>query len=165
GYHKLLSENLLLEYSKFFDLRTCSLRVFSAYGEGLKKQLFWDIHQKSLINGKIVLYGTGRESRDFIYISDLVNIVNLIIEKGSFSGEVYNIGNGEEVTIKEAAKTFLDRMGNGNNIEIVFSNENKVGDPTNWKADIQKIVTLGYQRSYTFKEGIDNYCKWLKELE
>jgi dTDP-glucose 4,6-dehydratase/UDP-glucose 4-epimerase len=47
GYHKLLSENLLYEYHRFFNIKTCSLRVFSVYGEGLKKQLFWDIYNKS----------------------------------------------------------------------------------------------------------------------
>ena len=46
GFHKLQSELLLTEYHKFFGLKTCNLRVFSAYGPRLKKQLFWDLYQK-----------------------------------------------------------------------------------------------------------------------
>ena len=48
GINKLKSEKLLNEYFQKYGLRTCSLRIFSAYGPGLKKQLFWDIYQKAL---------------------------------------------------------------------------------------------------------------------
>ncbi len=159
GYHKLLSENLLFEYYRFFGLKTCSLRVFSAYGEGLKKQLFWDLYQKSLSEDKVILYGTGNESRDFIYIRDLVTIVSLIVEKGKFEGEIYNVANGEETTIKEAVSVFFNKLNK--NIPFVFSGEEKLGDPINWRADIQKVKSLGYKRQYSFKEGIVNYCNWL----
>lgn len=160
GYHKLLSEKVLYEYNRFFGLENCSLRVFSAYGEGLKKQLFWDIYNNSLLKDEIKLYGTGMESRDFIYILDLMQIVELIIQKGDFKGECYNIGNGEEVYIKDAAKLLLDELEWKGT--IIFSGDSKVGDPLNWKADIQKILDLGYKRKYGFLEGIKNYSSWLK---
>jgi UDP-glucose 4-epimerase len=163
GYHKLLSEKLLHEYSRFFDLKTCSLRVFSAYGEGLKKQLFWDLYNKTQQTDSIQLFGTGAESRDFIYIRDLIRIVDIIINKGEFKGEIYNIGNHEETTIKEAVTVFLREMDWKG--KVIFSGEEKTGDPINWKADIQKIQSLGYTRQHSFKEGIKNYCNWLKEEE
>lgn len=164
GYHKLLSENLLYEYYKFFKLQTCSLRVFSAYGERLRKQLFWDLYNKSTDALDIIkLYGTGLESRDFIYIKDLISIVDLIMKKATFTGEIYNVGNGEEIYIKDAVEQFLSVMGWKGT--IVFSGEYKVGDPINWKADISKIRELGYTTKYTFEEGIRNYCVWLKGLK
>ena len=55
GFHKLQSELLLTEYYNFFGLKTCSLRVFSAYGPLLKKQLFWDLYQKAIQNDTISL--------------------------------------------------------------------------------------------------------------
>jgi UDP-glucose 4-epimerase len=165
GYHKLLSENLLLEYYKFFGLKTCSLRVFSAYGEGLKKQLFWDLYEKisTSDSNSITLYGTGMESRDFIYISDLVNAVELLIKNAKFEGEVYNVANGEEVSIKNAVDVFVKEYKWGGN--IVFSGDAKTGDPNNWKADIKKIQSLGYVPKIPFVLGIKNYCQWLKELK
>jgi UDP-glucose 4-epimerase len=163
GYHKLLSEKLLNEYSRFFDLKTCSLRVFSAYGNGLKKQLFWDLYEKTVRCNSITLFGKGTESRDFIYIEDLINIVELIIKKAKFEGEIYNVANGEEITIKDAVKIFFTELGWKGQAE--FSGEEKMGDPKNWKANIQKIQTLGYTRKYTFVEGIEKYCKWLKGLK
>jgi UDP-glucose 4-epimerase len=161
GYHKLLSENLLFEYYRFFNLKTCSLRVFSAYGEGLRKQLFWDLYNKMLNTDKVELYGTGKESRDFIYIGDLVRLVELIIQKADFNGELYNIANGEEIRIEDAVAVFADAYGWKGNIS--FSGEEKTGDPLNWKGDIRKIKSLGYTRNYSFTDGVKQYCKWLKD--
>ncbi len=163
GYHKLLSEKLLSEYSRFFELKTCSLRVFSAFGEGLKKQLFWDLYQKSRATNSITLFGNGNESRDFIYIADLIHLVEIIINKAPFAGEVYNLANGEEITIKRAVSVFFHELGWTG--EINYSGEIKQGDPLNWRADIRKITELGYKQHYSFEQGIKNYCSWLKGIE
>lgn len=163
GYHKKVSEDLLHEYSKLFNLSTCSLRVFSAYGEGLRKQLFWDMYQKAISGLPVKLFGTGSESRDFIYIADLVEVVALVLKGAPFKGEVYNVANGEEVTIRDAAESFYSELDPS--VNFTFSGEEKVGDPKNWLADITKIQRLGYARKFTFAEGINRYCKWLKELK
>jgi dTDP-glucose 4,6-dehydratase/UDP-glucose 4-epimerase len=163
GYHKLLSENLLYEYYRFFGLKTCSLRVFSAYGEGLKKQLFWDIYEKTKKSEAITLFGTGMESRDFIYIADFVNAVDIIIKNAKFEGEVYNIANGEEIAVKDAVAVFLKKYKWEG--DVFFSGNIKIGDPINWKANIQKLQSLGYIQKISFNEGIKNYCRWLKELK
>ncbi len=163
GYHKLLSENLLNEYHRFFGLQTCSLRVFSAYGQGLKKQLFWDIYKKSISSDVITLYGTGKESRDFIYIYDLINIVDLVMKNANFQGEIYNVANGQELFINDVVELFLKKMNwNG---RILFSGENKLGDPINWKADIEKIKKIGYIQQFDFSKGIDKVTEWLKDLK
>jgi UDP-glucose 4-epimerase len=163
GYHKLLSENLLYEYHRFFNIKTCSLRIFSVYGEGLRKQLFWDIYNKSKNGETIELFGTGNESRDFIYVHDLVKIIELIIQKSKFEGEVYNVANAEEVFIKDAVDIFLKELGWKGN--VVYTGKEKIGDPINWKADIRKIRELGYIRNYNFLQGIQNQCAWLKDLK
>ena len=46
GFHKSMAENICEEYSRFWNIQTCSLRIFSAYGPRLKKQLFWDLFHK-----------------------------------------------------------------------------------------------------------------------
>lgn len=163
GYHKLLSEKLLYEYYKFFGLKTCSLRVFSAYGERLKKQLFWDLSTQMKNSESLKLYGTGFESRDFIYINDLIRILDIILQKAEFKGEVYNVANGEEIFIKDAVSLFLKEMDWKG--KVIFSGEEKTGDPKNWKADIKRIQKFGYKRNYSFEQGIKRYCKWLKGLK
>lgn len=161
GFHKLQSEYLLTEYHKFFGLHTCSLRVFSAYGNGLKKQLFWDLYQKTLQNDNIELFGTGEESRDFIFIDDLIQTVALIIENAPFEGDIFNIASGEETKIKEVVKVFFDEFCPQKS--YYFSGKQKIGDPNNWCADITKLKELGFKPQITIQLGLEKYAKWLKE--
>ena len=161
GFHKLQSELLLTEYHKFFGLNTCSLRIFSAYGPGLKKQLFWDLFQKASKENVVSLFGTGNETRDFIYIDDLIQIIDLVIHNSTFEGCIYNVGNNIETTIAEAAQLFINAFSPGKEIE--FNGEEKIGDPNNWLSDNSKIVELGYEKTTSFADGVKKYVLWAKE--
>jgi UDP-glucose 4-epimerase len=163
GFHKLQSELLLTEYHNFFGLKTCSLRVFSAYGPRLKKQLFWDLYQKALYGDTISLFGTGNETRDFIYIDDLIQIIDLVIEKSPFKGTIYNVASHVEVSIAEAAETFINAYSP--NKKIIFSGEVKQGDPNNWLANIEILKQLGFKPKFTLKEGLNIYTSWLAKGE
>ena len=163
GKNKYKSETILLKYHEEDGLKTCSMRVFSAYGVGLKKQLFWAIYQKSL-QGKVVkLFGTGEESRDFIFIDDLVHSIDCIVQKADFCGQAINVSSGVETKIKDAAQLFLSCLGKDFNIE--FSGEEKQGDPKNWKADISNLKQMDFTPFVTFEHGIKKYAEWLKGLE
>ncbi|PQJ73327.1 NAD-dependent epimerase/dehydratase family protein [Polaribacter butkevichii] len=163
GFHKLQSELLLTEYHNFFGLKTCSLRVFSAYGPRLKKQLFWDLYKKSVENEVVLLFGTGTETRDFIYIDDLLQILNLVILNSSFKGSIYNVANQIETKIKEAAEVFVTSFLPGK--KIIFNNEIKVGDPNHWLADMQLLKEYGFKPKFNLNSGITKYTTWLKELK
>lgn len=163
GKNKLQSELLLKEYYNKYKLSTVSIRVFSAYGTGLKKQLFWDIYQKSLRHKNVTLFGTGEESRDFIFIDDLARAIDCIIQKGTFTGEAINVSSGVETKIRDAAQSLLSLLGSGFSLE--FSGEEKKGDPKNWRADISLLKQMGFVPFVTFEEGIKRYAEWLKELK
>jgi len=161
GIHKKLAEDICKEFHDIYNLKTCSLRVFSAYGVGLQKQLFWDLFQKSKNEKSVKLFGTGEESRDFIYIDDLVNAINVIIKNCAFNNDIINVANGEEVTIKIAAKAFYNLFNE--DISIEFQGENRHGDPVNWVADITKLKSLGYKQKVSLEKGLKKYYKWLLE--
>lgn len=163
GFHKLQSELLLTEYHKFFGLNTCSLRVFSAYGPKLKKQLFWDLYQKALQGEEISLFGTGNETRDFIYIDDLMQIMDLVIQHSPFQGSIYNVASQVETTIAEATHLFLNEFSPQK--KVVFTGEVKVGDPNNWLADIENLKKYGFKPQYNLSLGLKKYAEWLKENE
>ncbi len=163
GWHKLQSEMLCREYHEQFDINTICLRIFSVYGPGLKKQLFWDLNQKSKKGDKVSLWGTGEESRDFIYIQDFVEVVNLIIEKAEFKGQIVNVANGEEVFIKDAVRLFYDNFDK--KVSYEFDGNNRPGDPNNWLADISILKSLGYKRKDTFAAGLHEYYKWIQRIE
>jgi UDP-glucose 4-epimerase len=163
GFHKMLSEHICNEFYKLYQISTCCLRVFSAYGPGLRKQLFWDLVQKAKISETVELFGSGFESRDFIYIDDLVSAVDIILLKASFTGEAINVAGGKEINIRHVAETFLNYYKPG--AEVKFSGIAKPGDPLNWVADISKLKTLGFDLHVSFEEGVKRYCDWLREKE
>ena len=163
GWHKRQSELLCSEYTNLYGLKTCSMRVFSAYGPGLKKQIFWDLFQKTNKSKTVELLGTGDESRDYIFVEDLVRATEVIATKGLLEGEVINVANGIETTIREAAKTFIEALGWDG--EISFSGSKRKGDPENWCADISKIKEMGYSSEFSLEAGLKAYCRWLQDLQ
>ena len=161
GFHKLKSEQLLEEYNRIYKINTLSVRIFSAYGPGLKRQFFYDLYSKfNLNNSTVALYGTGNESRDFIFVTDIINALEILIRNGLFKGEVYNVASGEESYINNAAKVF-SKVANYPGT-ITFTNEQIEGYPINWKANIRKLSALGFSPKIKLEEGLKLYYNWLK---
>lgn len=161
GFHKMYAEAVCLEFHRFFSLKVCNARIFSAYGPGLRKQLFWDWSQRLRAANKITVIGSGNESRDFIYIEDVVQAINCILENASFAGECINVANGIEVFISEAMEVF--KRHSPVNFAHDFDGRVRVGDPLNWKADITQLHALGYKQRVTLDEGLMRYHLWLAE--
>ncbi|MBM6759078.1 NAD-dependent epimerase/dehydratase family protein [Bacteroides mediterraneensis] len=161
GIHKVMAEQICKEFSDFWNIKTCCIRIFSAYGPRLRKQLLWDISQKAIKQDKVLLYGTGNETRDFIYVSDVVSIINLAITHSDFNGEVINAANGKQETIANIANLMLKALSIDKS--IIFNQEVRPGDPLNWEADITKIQNWGYTQQFNIETGINNYVSWLKE--
>lgn len=163
GWHKYMAEIVCKKFTALYNIPTISLRIFSVYGEGLRKQLFWDIYQKIRMSNIITLFGTGNESRDFIHISDLVKAIDVVIRNAKFQGEVYNVSSGNETSIKEAAEIFCTLYNK--ELKVNFGGESKSGDPINWRADITKLKKFGFVPKVELSEGLEKYVSWLKEKE
>lgn len=161
GFHKVMAENICKEYSRFWGVKTCCLRIFSAYGPGLRKQIFWDMYHKFITQDNIELWGTGRESRDFVYISDIIKIIELAIYKSSFDGQSVNVANGEQITIAHVAMAFVKELNSLK--KISFNNSVRKGDPLNWQADIKIIQSWGYNKSISLEQGIKKYISWIEK--
>ena len=159
GFHKLQAEQICEEFYSFFKLQTCSLRIFSVYGAGLQKQLFWDLNKKANSGETFTLFGTGEESRDFIHVDDLARAIERVAQSTYFRADVINIANGEEVKIKDAVATFFSFYPY--DIRYSFSGDSRKGDPLNWKADILRLKSLGYHPSVKMVDGLKGYYDWL----
>lgn len=162
GYHKLLAEDICKEFFSLYHLPIAIVRIFSAYGDGLKKQLLWDICVKAKQARDIELFGTGEETRDFIHIYDLVTIIKLIMETPTSDLQIYNVANGQQVKIKDLAQTLVTEYSQNN--QIRFNGLRRPGDPLFWEADISKIKALGYHQQISILEGIKSYVKWFSQI-
>ncbi|MCE7065379.1 NAD(P)-dependent oxidoreductase [Dyadobacter sp. CY326] len=161
GIHKMQAEEICKIFHTYYQIPTCSLRVFSAYGPGLKKQLFWDICKKAGQTDEIEMFGTGEESRDFIYIDDLVAAVQCCLSDAKFQGEAINIANGEEIKISHAVEMLLHFFPDKKKAK--FNGLIKTGDPVNWRADITLLRSMGYNKSTTLEHGLKNYYQWISQ--
>lgn len=163
GWHKLMAEQLCKEYHTLYNMPIAVARLFSVYGPGLKKQLFWDIYNKMQVaEDRIPMWGTGKESRDFIFISDVVHAIELILRKSPMEADVYNVASGEETTIEFAAQQLV----NGWNplLKLDFNRQVREGDPLNWRGDINKLLDLGFRATVGLEQGIQKLTQWLKSL-
>lgn len=162
GVHKIISEIICKEYYSFFNVHTINVRAFSVYGSGLHKQLFWDIYKKLIGSDVIELFGTGKETRDFIHVKDLVRALDVIIRNANFDGTAINIGNGRDYEIQYLANIIADiyKTEYHRDVKIKFSSQVRKGDPNRFCADINRLRSLGYESQVSIKEGLKDFYLW-----
>ena len=159
GYHKWQSELICKEYADLFNLSTLVIRPFSVYGPGLRKQLLWDIFQKANKNDVIELWGTGEETRDFIYVDDLCEIILKLVMHELPKFEILNVAMGKSISISNIAELLILKLGYNN--KIIFNNLVKRGNPRFWKSDVSKLAKYGLKTSISLDDGINETAKWL----
>lgn len=160
--HKKAAEDVCLFMSNNYGIKCKIARIFSVYGPGLKKQIFWDMHKKIQKTGRLEMFGSGDESRDYIFIDDLIEAIYLVSLDES-DNLIFNIANGIEVKIRDVAQKFADAIGLEKK-NIYFTGSRREGEPINWKADITKLKNLGYKQKVSFDMGVVMYADWLKSL-
>ncbi|MBX9782831.1 MAG: NAD-dependent epimerase/dehydratase family protein [Chitinophagaceae bacterium] len=159
GYHKWMTEIICKEYAMLYGLSIAIARPFSVYGPGLQKQLIWDVYHKAKNETDITLWGTGEETRDFIYVEDLAEALLAIAEKIKETTEIYNLASGVSVTVKYLVQQLFQQLNWQRNVG--FNGIVRLGDPRFWQADISKLVTTGYRLQITLSEGLNRTAKWL----
>lgn len=158
GHHRVACEQLAREHAEAGSVPAVSLRVFSAYGEGLRRQALWDICRKALEDDEVLLLGTGEESRDFVHARDVAQAVVVAARGAAFEGEAYNVGTGKETTIAELASLLVAALGVDK--RIAFTGERRHGDPARWQADIERLAGLGYEPAVAIAHGATAYARW-----
>ena len=161
GYHKRLCELLFEQAARIHGMRTAILRIFSAYGPGLKRQVLWETAAQLATGRQACLKGTGQESRDFIYASDIARAVRIVFEKSPFQGNIYNLASGLETTIAEVVDG-LTKLFPGIPPPL-FEGLSISGDPQRWRADCSLIQSLGFKPKVQLAEGLAELAEWAKK--
>jgi UDP-glucose 4-epimerase len=155
-----MSEQLCAEFFKVYNLPTAIVRIFSAYGPGLRRQVLWDMCCKALTQNVLRLRGTGDESRDFIHGRDVAKALYMLAERAPCEAEVYNLGSGIETKIKELADLVLEQLSE--NIPVEFDGHQAVGNPINWRSDVSRIAKIGFTPEVTLERGVKVYVQWCR---
>jgi UDP-glucose 4-epimerase len=161
GYHKKITEELLLSNSQNFGRRVAVIRFFSIYGPGLAKQLLWDASAKfCTVKGKNALFwGTGEETRDWISCDDAADLI-IAASKSEERFMVLNGASGKRVTVRQTLALLKAALGVDTDFE--FNQVVRKGDPRFYHADISKALSLGWNPSTGLTQGIMDYVFWLK---
>jgi len=161
---KRYAEAITMAYHRFHGLDTKIVRIFNTYGPRMRPKDGRAIPAfvpQALMNQPITIFGDGSQTRSFCYVDDLIEgICRLLF---SNQHEPVNIGNPNEMTIKELAETIIKITGSKS--EIIF-NPLPIDDPKVRQPDIEKAKTiLGWEPQVSLDEGLSRTIEWFKNQE
>jgi dTDP-glucose 4,6-dehydratase len=149
-------------YHRTYGVPVITVRPSNNYGLWqYPEKLIPVVIVKAVNNEKIPVYGTGQNIREWLYVTDCVDAIFRILEKGTV-GEVYNVGSGEEKRNIEVVKAILKLLKKPENL-IAFTKD-RLGHDYRYSLNSEKIrEELGWQINVTFAEGIEKTVKWYIE--
>ena len=156
---KASADLLVMAYHRTYGLPVTISRCSNNYGPyQFPEKLIPLVISKALKDEKIPVYGTGENVRDWIHVIDHNIGVDKIVREGR-NGEVYNLGGHSERSNLEVVKTILKQMGKSEDL-ITFVADRK-GHDLRYAIDSSKVESkLGWNRTYTFDEGIKETVDW-----
>jgi UDP-glucose 4-epimerase len=162
GVTKLAGEHLCYLYWKNFKVPTIALRYFTVYGPRQRPDMAIHLFVDAIMKNKpLTLYGDGSQTRDFTFISDIVD-ANLLSSRCSDEGEVFNIGGGSRITVKNLINEI--EIACGKTAKIKYAQSQK-GDTCDTQANIQKSMeNLQWVPKVSLHEGIYTFVVWYKEM-
>src|SRR3990167_6124559 len=160
GLSKLIATQMALIHHKSNGLKVTIFRTSNVYGPHPSSKFsgyniinhFIDIAKK---NGILTIYGDGKQLRDYIFIDDLTEAFMLAADKNT-SGEIYNLGFGEGISLKDMAKKIIDKVGKGRLVYKKWPENYRKVETGSYISDINKIKNdLGFLPKIGFDEGIE----------
>jgi UDP-glucose 4-epimerase len=160
---KLIGEYYSSAFQEIYGLATVSLRYFNVYGPRQEQKSAYASVIPAFISRVLsgrspVIYGHGEQSRDFVFVKDVVR-ANILAAESRASG-VFNIGSANKVTINELAQLAIELSGKSN-IRPVYRDA-RPGDILHSLADISKAGTFGYRPEYSLEDGLKEVADYMK---
>jgi dTDP-glucose 4,6-dehydratase len=154
---------LVRSYVHTYGLDAVICRSSNNYGPYQYPEKIIPLFLTNLIEGrKVPLYGEGKNVRDWIYVEDNCRGIDIVLRQG-VSGEIYNIGAGQELTNLELTKAILDVMGAGE--DAVRFVADRLGHDLRYSVDTTKLKNLGWRPEYDFQRGLRETAEWYKVNE
>jgi len=166
GITKQQQEQMILLIGKTLRIPAVALRYQNVYGPGQSLSNPYtgilSIFSTRILNGNdIDVYEDGAESRDFVFIDDVVDATVLALEKKEANYQIFNVGSGVATTVLQVANTLRELYDS--NVGINISRKYRLGDIRHNYADLLKIKNvLGFHPKFNFRTGIAEFVNWVK---
>jgi UDP-glucose 4-epimerase len=161
GINKMAGEWYHIVYNNVYGIRATSLRLTNTYGPRMRvkdaRQTFLGIWLNQVLSGEpIVVYGDGRQLRDFNYVDDVIDAMLLAAVDERANGQVYNLGSAElPVSLNDLAQMLIAINADGEYRRIPFPPDRKSIDIGDYYADFSKIQReLGWTPQVPLAEGL-----------
>lgn len=165
---KFDQERMCLLLGKAYHIPTVALRFFNVYGtrQALSNPYTGVIAifaSRLMQDQPPLVFEDGLQQRDFVNVKDIAAACRLALEKEDVAHEVFNIGSGQAITIRDVAEN-LSRILGKEWIEPTLTGKYRVGDIRHCFADISHArERLGYQPKVSFESGLRELAEWLKD--
>jgi len=169
GITKQNQEQMVLTVCPTIGIAGVAFRYQNVYGPGqsLKNPYtgILSIFSTQIKNGNgITIFEDGKESRDFVYIDDVVDATILGIEKEEANDQVFNVGTGIATDVITVADSLSKNYGI--EVPITISGNYRLGDIRHNFADLTKInLTLGFEPKFSFEQGLQQFTDWVNTQE
>jgi len=165
GASKLAAEAYCTAYHHTYGLKTVALRYFNVYGprqfRGPYSGVITIFLERALQGKPLIIYGDGKQTRDFVYVKDVVDACILAASRQSAIGHAINVGTGKETSIIELAD--IIKQLTGASVPIRYAPPLK-GDIRKSVSDTKKAEKLlGYKSEYTLMQGLKETYAWFKK--
>lgn len=169
GITKQVQEQMFMVMGKTLGIPAVAFRYQNVYGAGQSLSnpytgILSIFSTRIKNNNDITIFEDGKESRDFVYIDDVVDATILGIENDAANYEVFNVGSGGAIDVLHVAETLKEAYQSDSKIHI--SGNYRLGDIRHNYADLSKIKEkLGFAPKVSFKEGIQQFTQWVNAQE
>ena len=169
GLTKYFQENILQNVCFTLGIKYIALRFQNVYGPGQSLSNPYSgiisIFSNRIKQGKeLFIFEDGLESRDFVYILDVIQSIDLALNNETIETGIYNVGSGIQTPVIDVARQLSNLIDP--TIEIHVTGQYRKGDIRHNYADLSKIQNeLGYSSHYSFEEGLNLFVAWAKNQE
>jgi UDP-glucose 4-epimerase len=164
GVSKLATEQYARVYHEIYGLSTVSLRYFTVYGPRMRPNMAITNFVSRCLHGEPpVIYGSGEQTRDFTYVTDVRRVNEQLLTDDSADGEILNIGSTDNIDIQTLATLVRDEIDPS--LELVYD-EPREGDAEHTHADVSAATDLlGYEPTVSIREGVREFIEWYRGNE
>ncbi|KPU62981.1 NDP-sugar epimerase [Thermococcus sp. EP1] len=163
GITKVSAEYYCKVFYELYGVPTVSLRYFNVFGERQGYNQYAGVISifinRALKGDPLIIYGDGKQTRDFIYVKDVVKANILAAESSKTNGRVFNVAKGERTTILELALKIIEVTDSSSSI---LFDKPRPGDIKHSQADISEIKKLGFKPEYSLEEGLLKTIEWYR---